>query len=142
MIDFDFFNDSEEEFFNTDDIFENLINEIQRFHFDNQINYEQDIDDIDYEDIGQVSEPQVYLVPPNHLPHGDSWKALGIYVPQTHTILIADNLSPKLEKFVYYHEIAHSLGIMDERKADEFAKKKCGYNIDLGNKPRYFKYYY
>jgi len=85
----------------------------------------------------EETDAAVIFVPPNYLPHGRFWKALGVYVPYTHTIYIANNLPPRVKKFVYYHEVAHSLGIMDEREADMFATQKCGYFINL-RKPRGF----
>jgi len=92
----------------------------------------------------QDTDAKIYYISPEKLPHSRNWRALGLYVPYMHTIFIADNLPPKIEKFVYYHEIAHSLGIMDEEEADRFAAKKCGYYVDLGKRPknRYFKFYY
>jgi|GEM_PF-3244680 len=85
----------------------------------------------------QETDARVFHVPPNSLPHGRSWRALGIYVPYEHTIYISNGLPPRVEKFVYFHEVAHSLGIMDEKEADKFAAKKCGYYLDLG-RPRGF----
>ena len=79
--------------------------------------------------INEKSKAQVIYVSPNELPSGDGWKVLGQYDPNTHTIYVANNLSPDVEKFVYYHEEAHSLGVMDERAADDYAAAKTGYNL-------------
>ena len=75
------------------------------------------------------SGAKVMYVSPQELPQSMNGKVLGLYNSQTHTILIADNLSPKEEKFVYFHEEAHSIGIINERLADEYAASKSGYTI-------------
>ncbi|VVB79006.1 Uncharacterised protein [uncultured archaeon] len=74
-------------------------------------------------------DAKVHYVDSSSLPHGYGWKALGLYDPSTHTIYIADNLSPEVEKFVYWHEIAHSMGIYNEKRADDFAASKTGYRL-------------
>lgn len=76
-----------------------------------------------------VSRARVIYVSPNELPSGDNWKVLGQYNTANHTIKIANNLSPDVERFVYYHEEAHSIGIMDERIADDYAAAKAGYHL-------------
>ena len=79
--------------------------------------------------INKKSKAHVIYVSPDELPSGDGWKVLGQYDPNTHTIYVANNLSPDVEKFVYYHEEAHSLGVMDEKAADDYATAKTGYNL-------------
>lgn len=81
------------------------------------------------QNINEKSKAHVIYVSPNELPSGEGWKVLGQYDPNTHTIYVANNLSPDVERFVYYHEEAHSLGIMDERTADDYAAAKTGYNL-------------
>ena len=76
-----------------------------------------------------ISGAAVYYVSPSQLPSGDGWRALGLYNPSTHTIYIANNLSPKDERFVYHHEVAHALGVYDEAKADAYASSKVGYGL-------------
>ena len=79
--------------------------------------------------INQKSKARVIYVSPQELPSGIGWKVLGQYDPLTHTIYMANNLSPNDERFVYYHEEAHSLGIMSESQADDYAASKTGYNL-------------
>ena len=79
--------------------------------------------------VNKKSKAKVIYVSPQELPSGIGWKVLGQYNPLTHTISIANNLSPKDEEFVYYHEEAHSLGIISERQADDYAAAKVGYNL-------------
>ena len=79
--------------------------------------------------VNKKSKAKVIYVSPQELPSGIGWKVLGQYNPLTHTISIANNLSPKDEEFVYYHEEAHSLGIISERQADDYAASKVGYNL-------------
>lgn len=74
---------------------------------------------------------KIYHVPSSSLPHGKNSRVLGLYDPNDHSIYIANDLPPHVEKFVYYHEVAHSLGIIDEREADKYATKKCGYYLNL-----------
>lgn len=69
----------------------------------------------------------VVYVSPEQLPSGNGWRALGMYDPSINTIYIANNLSPQEEKFVYYHEVAHSLGIRDEAEADNYAALRTGH---------------
>ncbi len=76
-----------------------------------------------------ISGAAVHYVSSSQLPSGDGWRALGLYNPSTHTIYIANNLSPKDERFVYHHEVAHALGIYDESKADAYAASKVGYSL-------------
>lgn len=71
----------------------------------------------------------VLYVPPSELPSGDGWRALGMYDPVTNMIYIANNLSPAEERFVYHHEVAHSLGIRNEAEADDYAASQTGYRI-------------
>lgn len=71
----------------------------------------------------------VRYVSPSQLPSGPGWKALGMYDPSTHTIYIANNLSPEIERFVYHHEVAHAKGIRNEQQADSYASSIVGYNI-------------
>ena len=80
----------------------------------------------------QRSKADIIYVSPGELPSGIDWIALGTYNPSTHTIYIANNLSPDIEKFVYYHEEAHSLGIRSERLADDYAAAKVGYHLRRG----------
>lgn len=75
------------------------------------------------------SGAKVVYVSPSQLPSSSDGRVLGQYHPLTHTIYIANNLSPKLEKFVYFHEQAHSVGIKSERLADKYAAEKSGYMI-------------
>ena len=86
-------------------------------------------DNFSSQNINEKSKAHVIYVSPNELPSGDGQKVLGQYDPSTHTIYIANNLSPDIEKFVYYHEEAHSLGVIDERLADDYAAAKTGYNL-------------
>ena len=79
--------------------------------------------------INSKSKAQVIYVSPDELPSGVGWKVLGQYDPRTHTIYIANNLSPDIEDFVYYHEEAHSLGIKSERLADDYAASKVGFSL-------------
>jgi hypothetical protein len=71
----------------------------------------------------------IIYVNPTELPNTAYSTVLGMYVPSTHTIYIANNLSPDVENFVYYHEIAHSYGIINERQADLYAEYKTGYSM-------------
>ncbi len=82
-----------------------------------------------HKNINQKSKARVIYVSPQELPSGVEWKVLGQYDPSTHTIYLANNLSPNAERFVYYHEEAHSLGIMSESEADDYAASKTGYNL-------------
>jgi len=141
---FDF---GEDDFFNGNFIgeFEKYFQEIIKRAFQ-EFDFQGNPIEIDFQDNGQekmqeerellLENPEigarVFHVPLSYLPHGSSWKALGIYVPYEHAIYIANNLPPRVEKFVYWHEVAHSLGIMDEKEADNFAAKKCGYYLNLG----------
>ena len=68
----------------------------------------------------------ISYVSPSELPHGKGWKALGKYNPREHKIYIANNLSPRRERFVRHHEIAHSKGIYDEHEADLYAARMTG----------------
>ncbi len=68
-------------------------------------------------------------VSPSMLPSGIGWRALGMYDPSTHTIYISNDLSGAEKEFVYWHEIAHSRGIIDERMADSYAQGKTGYKM-------------
>ena len=52
-----------------------------------------------------------------------------MYDPATNTIYIANNLSQQETEFVYWHEVAHALGIRNEKMADDYAKSKVGYGI-------------
>ena len=79
--------------------------------------------------INPKSKAKVIYVSPQELPSGIGWKVLGQYDASTHTIYLANNLSPNTERFVYYHEEAHSLGIMSESQADDYAASKTGYNL-------------
>lgn len=79
--------------------------------------------------INQKSKAKVIYVSPQELPSGVRWKVLGQYDPSTHTIYLANNLSPNAERFVYYHEEAHSLGIISESQADDYAASRTGYNL-------------
>lgn len=80
-------------------------------------------------DLDQSSGASVRYVSPSQLPSGYGWKALGMYDPSTHTIYIADNLPPDIERFVYHHEVAHAKGIRNESQADAYASSVVGYNI-------------
>jgi len=126
----------------------NQINQPQIFiepQEETEENIEQNIVEPDYEREQETeTDARIFYVNPEKLPHSLYWRALGIYVPYLHSIFIANNLPPKIEKFVYYHEIAHSKGIMDEEEADKYATKKCGYYVDLGRRPRnrYCRFYY
>ncbi|MBS3093157.1 hypothetical protein J4456_01090 [Candidatus Pacearchaeota archaeon] len=75
------------------------------------------------------SGANVVYVSPNQLSSSSEGRVLGQYHPLTHTIYIANNLSQELEKFVYFHEEAHSVGIKSERLADKYAAEKTGYMI-------------
>lgn len=79
--------------------------------------------------INPKSKARIIYVSPQELPSGVGWKVLGQYDSSTHIIYLADNLSPNAERFVYYHEEAHSLGIMSESQADDYAASKTGYNL-------------
>lgn len=68
---------------------------------------------------------QIFYVSPSYLPKN----VLGMYVPSTHTIYIANNLSEREERFVYYHELAHAKGIRNENQADAYAASIIGYNL-------------
>ncbi len=74
-------------------------------------------------------EPQtgakVFYVSPSYLPKN----VLGMYVPSNHAIYIANNLSEREKRFVYYHEIAHAKGIRNENQADAYATSIVGYNL-------------
>ncbi|MDO8460752.1 MAG: hypothetical protein Q7S74_06600 [Nanoarchaeota archaeon] len=72
---------------------------------------------------------QVIRISPSELPKVSRGLVLGMYDPRTHTIYIANNLSSYVEKFVYHHEVAHSLGINSERAADAYAAARVGYNL-------------
>lgn len=147
-----YFNFDEDDFFN-----DNFINEIEK-HFEEiiksffhefeqtnpiEVDFDENFDQADEEEILEESETDaaVFYVPADYLPHGRFWRSLGIYVPDNHAIYIANDLHPKLKKFVYYHEVAHSLGIMDEKEADMFATKKCGFYINL-RRPKWFAFNY
>lgn len=98
-----------------EDFIENTLIKYNRFYSSKNIN--------------EKSKARVIYVSPQELPSGIGWKVLGQYDPSTHTIYLADNLSPNAERFVYYHEEAHSLGIMSESQADDYAASKTGYNL-------------
>jgi hypothetical protein len=68
-------------------------------------------------------------VSPSMLPSGIGWRALGMYDPSTHTIYLSNDLSGAEKEFVYWHEVAHSRGIIDERMADSYAQGKTGYSM-------------
>ena len=68
----------------------------------------------------------IRYVSPSELPHGQKWRALGAYNPKEHRIYIANNLPPRIERFVKHHEIAHSKGIYDEHEADLYAARMTG----------------
>lgn len=114
------------------DIFEEILNEIKRNNKESLEHFIEStlIDNIYLnKNINQKSKARVIYVSPQELPSGVEWKTLGQYDPSTHTIYIANNLSPNAERFVYYHEEAHSLGIMSESEADDYAASKTGYNL-------------
>lgn len=100
----------------------NIKNSLEKFVENTLIGYTNS-------NVNKESKAHVIYVSPNELPSGDGWKVLGQYDPNTHTIYVANNLSPDVERFVYYHEEAHSLGIMDERTADDYAASKVGYHL-------------
>lgn len=75
------------------------------------------------------SGAKVEYLPSFMLPHGNGWRALGMYDPQTHTIYVANDLAEHEKDFVYYHEVAHALGIHDEMQADNYATRQVGYSI-------------
>lgn len=74
-------------------------------------------------------DAKVSYVSPSELPSGDGRRALGVYNTMDHSIRIANNLPPHVERFVYHHEIAHSMGIHDEAEADRYAASIVGYYI-------------
>ena len=124
------------------DPFENLLEDIINKNIKNNNEIWEDLEDfiesnlIKYskfhsknKNINQKSKARVIYVSPQELPSGIGWKVLGQYDPLTHTIYMANNLSPNDERFVYYHEEAHSLGIMSESQADDYAASKTGYNL-------------
>jgi len=82
-----------------------------------------------YLNVNSKSGVSIFYVPPYTLPHGEGWRALGMYDPSTHSIYIANDLTSYEERFVYHHEIAHALGIRDENLADQYAASKVGYNL-------------
>ena len=100
---------------NLEGLIDKALLKYSEFYFDNNLN--------------PKSKARVIYVSPEELPSGIGWKVLGQYNPSTHTIYIANNLSPNVEKFVYYHEEAHSIGIYDERLADNYAASKVGYDL-------------
>ena len=73
-----------------------------------------------------ISPAPISYVSPSELPHGRGWRALGKYNPKEHRIYIVNNLSPRRERFVRHHEIAHSKGIYDEHEADLYAARMTG----------------
>ncbi len=79
--------------------------------------------------IDPSSGASIIYVSPSQLPSGQGWKVLSMYDPSTHTIYIANNLSPQTERFVYHHEVAHANGIRNESQADAYASSIVGYNI-------------
>lgn len=123
----DIFNEIEKEFDNlSKNVIINLLNS-----FGNEIrdsyNRRKPISSLERK--CQDNKPNIHYVSPSSLPNGYGWKALGLYDSSTHSIYIANNLSPEVENFVYWHEIAHSLGIVDEKRADDFAASKTGYRL-------------
>jgi hypothetical protein len=76
--------------------------------------------------IDPTSKAQVFYVPSSQLPPN----VLGRYHIPSHTIYIANNLSQRVKNFVYHHEVAHAIGIMNESQADAYAERIVGYNID------------
>jgi hypothetical protein len=86
--------------------------------------------DISYDDKPDRSPlvtARVSYVSPDFLPSGPGWHALSMYDPMEHAIYIANNLPSAVENFVYWHEVGHSLGIIDEHQADLFAFQRTGY---------------
>lgn len=75
------------------------------------------------------SGARIRYVSPSELPSSKTGRVLGMYDQNTHTIYIANNLSYAVERFVYHHEVAPALGILDERQADYYAIRKLGYML-------------
>ena len=71
------------------------------------------------------SKANVFYVDSSALPEN----VLGMYVPSTHTIYIANNLSKDAERFVYFHEEYHSIYGAGEGEADNYAFQRTGYNL-------------
>lgn len=78
------------------------------------------------------STARVVYVSPHELHQTGRGVTLGQYDQNSHTISIANNLDARTEAFVYYHEVAHSQGIVDERTADEYAAQRVGYHLRPG----------
>ena len=75
--------------------------------------------------INQKSGAHVFYVPSSYLPQN----VLGMYVPDLHTIYIANDLSEKEKEFVYFHEEYHSIHGAGEQEADNYAFQRTGYNL-------------
>ena len=75
--------------------------------------------------INQKSGAHVFYVPSSYLPPN----VLGMYVPSTHTIYVANDLSEKDKEFVYFHEEYHSIHGAGEEEADNYAFQRTGYNL-------------
>ncbi len=75
--------------------------------------------------IDSATGVQIFYVPSSALPKN----VLGMYVPSTRTIYIANDLPNNVERFVYHHEIAHAKGIKDESLADNYAASIVGFNL-------------
>ncbi len=124
-----------------EDLLENIIDEITKERELSELYgrylrniYLEDKEEIfrNFSHINLRSKAKVIYVSPQELPSGIEWKVLGQYDPNTHTIYIANNLDPAVEKFVYYHEEAHSVGIRSEKIADDYAASRVGYNLNRG----------
>ncbi|RMD65549.1 hypothetical protein D6817_05835 [Candidatus Pacearchaeota archaeon] len=85
--------------------------------------------------VDPVSGAEVVYVPPSFFPAVRGGEVLGMYDPLEHKIYIANNLPPEQRAFVYYHEVAHALGIKSENLADAYAQSKVGYNIRADSYP-------
>ena len=75
------------------------------------------------------STADIRYLPPDWMPSGPGWRALGMYDPKNHTIYLANNLPPSQMRWVLAHEKAHARGIRDERIADMEADHEVGYTL-------------
>ena len=81
--------------------------------------------------IAQGFDPEtgarIVVVPPDYLPAGENWRAVGMYVPSTNTIYLAGDLEGRGLIYTCAHEIEHAKGEFNEYLTDLRATARLGY---------------
>ncbi len=63
-------------------------------------------------------------MPLSHLPHGTDWRVLGLYNPQTHSLIVGSDLHKGQKEHTRAHEKIHSYGFHDEITTDRIASRQ------------------